>query len=188
MGRRVTFQDLWNKATRLRNKRDNSEHELMLFLVEVERAHLSLLRQNGMTMAKFSENFVSWNRYASFRDTVGKVGSKVTKSVGVEAAIQAAYIDDELTRDEYLQAMAGWAKDKGRVASRQTAEQKRRTMAPNRTKKSRATLLAEEVDRLKAENRQLKDELKRVKAENAKLRRLCNNAGMRITVMPEVCA
>ena len=160
---KMSVKQVVEMAITLRKAADSTEVEFVEFLVAVEATDVWRAASSG-TFESFlvRQHVCAAERYSRGKRALAECPEEVVK-IGIQATKQAIRIEDHGQRNKALAEMQVAAKDQGYPLSEWTAGKIATKYLPQKVRVGR-------VDELEVENRQLRQEVQRLKAEVRDLR------------------
>lgn len=156
----------------LRSEMERARARFMLTLLYVEQNFAERLAEWGHPSFDAFIDAHELCRPAKYRDFVAGLESvgdpQIAELLGVEATQIASTLRTPATRDEYVTSLVQWQRENGVCPSRQVAQRQANALDGKRYE-PRTLTRAQEVERLRVENQQLRAQLRKSERRVAKL-------------------
>lgn len=163
-----------SKCRALRQARDRTDAAFLLYLAHIEATEMELLRLCGHgTFAQFLRTYELCEpaRLENFKRGVSLVGQEEALRLGSNPVIALAQNHDREKIPQYVKAVDAFAAERGGTyPSLQTSQRILHQVDP-RPEVPRVLKHQTEIDRLRAENANLRSQVNRLERENAQLKR-----------------
>jgi len=168
-----TIDQIINECRKLRIAFERDEARFFIGLAEIADKHTQTITDaNCATFEAFlkKHEICEPSRYSTFRKGLAYTTPERAAELGTHAVMELAQVREPANVPKYEEAVSAWRETHGGVApTRETACRLLRQVDP-RAEVPAATKQVSELNRLRAENAELRAEIRALRAENAELK------------------